>query len=42
MALTLKQITKPFNIIHNEPEFVRNKFLEGEPYKNNNSHLGKL
>lgn len=34
--MSLAQLTNPFEVVHNEPQQVRNKFLEGEPYKNKN------
>ena len=34
--MSLAQLTKPFEVIHNEPQSVRNKYLEGEPYKGAN------
>lgn len=34
--MSLAQLTKPFEVVHNEPSFVRDKYLEGEPYKGKN------
>jgi len=31
--MSLAQLTKPFEIIHNESENVLNKYLEGQPYR---------
>lgn len=36
MAQTLTELTKPFTIVQNEPKDVRDKYLEGQPYSNNN------
>ena len=36
MSESLTELTRPFEVIHQEPEFVRNKYLEGEPYANKN------
>ncbi len=32
----LTELTKPFTNIHNEPQSVRDKYLEGQPYKDQN------
>jgi hypothetical protein len=32
--MALAELTKPFTIIHNEPTFVKDKYLEGVPWKN--------
>lgn len=36
MQSNLKELTRPFSVIHNESQEVRDKFLEGQPWKNNN------
>ena len=32
---SVKELTRPFEVIHDEPNSVKNKYLEGVPYKNN-------
>lgn len=34
MAQTLTELTKPFTIVQNEPQDIREKYLEGQPYSN--------
>ena len=34
--MSLSELTKPFNVIQSSSQNVRDKFLEGVPYKNNN------
>ena len=34
--VNLSQLTKPFEVVNNEPQSVKNKFLEGVPYSHQN------
>ena len=33
---SIQELTRPFNHLNNEPQFVKDKYLEGIPYKDNN------